>query len=92
MQTVTLPKRKRRNQNVVSPELVTEVAAVLAKVKKGQAVAYEPDTFYETEGKARGKARMLALAIAETGVSQPRTHVIPSEDGESYTPALSPGK
>lgn len=92
MQTVTLPKRKKKSASVIPAELITNVRESLAKVKKGQAVAFEPEKWYDTEGKARGKARVMALAIAELGDPQPRTHVIPSQDGEQFTPAVSPGK
>lgn len=90
MKTVTLPARKRKNSVTYTDALVTEVMEAMDKVKKGQAVAFEDDKWYDTEGKARTRAREMALLIAEKGNKvQPRTHVIPDSKGEAWTPAVS---
>lgn len=90
MKTVNLPARKRKNSVTYSAALVSEVMEAMSKVKKGQAIAFEDDKWYDTEGKARTRAREMALLIAEQGDKiQPRTHVIPDSKGEAWTPAIS---
>ena len=90
VQTVNLAPRRRKNSVVVKPSEVKEIMAALDGLKAGQAIAIG-DKWYDTEGKARGKARTYALAVAAAnGGKQPRTHVIPSEDGsDNFMPALS---
>jgi hypothetical protein len=92
VETVTLPPRKRKAQTVVSDKLLDALVAQLAKVKVGQAISYEPDKYYATEGKARSRARLVALALSERrGISQPKTHVIPhATTPDQWTPAISP--
>lgn len=93
MQTVALPGRKRKDAPY-SPEQVAEAITRLNKVKVGEGVAFDENTWFDTEAKARTKARDMALLIVahEMGkdMPQPRTHVLPSEDGAQFTPVISP--
>jgi hypothetical protein len=107
IQTVTLPQRKRKNG--AREYTADEVAAVIQKLKdcpQGQGIAFDPNLWLDSEGKARTKAREMALLVVAhkdgKSMGQPRTHVIPhpqngqtnEESGEKYkdrfTPVISP--
>lgn len=107
IQTVKLPQRKRKNG--AREYSADEVAAVIQKLKdcpQGEGVAFDPNLWLDSEGKARTKAREMALLVVAhkdgKNMGQPRTHVIPhpqngqtnTENGEKYkdrfTPVISP--
>lgn len=106
--TVSLAPRKRKNG--AKEYTADEVAAVIEKlkeVKQGEGVAFDPKNWLDSEGKARTKAREMALLVVShpkgKGMTQPRTHVIPHPENGStdengakrpdrFTPVISPKK
>lgn len=104
---VNLPKRRRKNG--AREYTAAEVASVIAKLRKsqqGEGIAFDKNLWLDTEGKARSRAREMALLIVKhpdnDGMGQPRTHVVPHpqngqtnpETGQKYpdrwTPVVSP--